>query len=370
MPVYRKKENYYCVYLDGKKRIWEPFGKGPSARKKAETRDLEIKYLKARGKKKVRRENESITFTELAQLYINSRFDLADTTLNDIGRIMAKYFLPRIGETPISLITIEDALEIESDMLEKGLTARTINKNFQYAKHIFKWAVWSLDGQLADNPWSQRISRRQKKHHIEIFTIREYINILNAADKHLKWALELEYYTGMRPGRTELFAARWDHIDWKQNRIKIYGRKTDEWRWQYLTPDFMERLRRRYESRECEHIVSFRGKQIKSNLSRSWKAAKQTAEISRTFRLYDIRHFYITYALAMGADIAELAERVGNSPETIIKHYLHLARELQKKEAHQIPDLFAEIDRIEAEKNGECRKKCRKGRPALRLVKG
>ncbi len=49
MPVYTKKDGrIFCVYYDGGRRVWEPFGRGKIARRKAELRDLEIKLTKKR----------------------------------------------------------------------------------------------------------------------------------------------------------------------------------------------------------------------------------------------------------------------------------------------------------------------------------
>lgn len=50
MPVYTKKDGcIYCVYYEGKKRIWESFGRGKEALKAAGLRDLEIKAKKIKG---------------------------------------------------------------------------------------------------------------------------------------------------------------------------------------------------------------------------------------------------------------------------------------------------------------------------------
>ena len=56
--------------------------------------------------------------------------------------------------------------------------------------------------------------------------------------------------------------------------------------------------------------------------------------------MYDIRHFYISYALANGADIMDLAERVGHvNGEMIMRVYAHLAKDLQKKKAFKLPSI-------------------------------
>lgn len=373
MPVYTKGKYYYCVYYDGSHRVWEPCGKGEAGKKKATERDLEIKYRKTRDEntQRIQAHPHSIRFNQLLQLYVDDRADLADSTINDIIGAMTKHFSPVVGTMPVDMITPVHAKDIESKMIASGLSARTINKSFRYANRIFDWVIWSLGTKMPKgNPWSDRLPLRQKKFQIELFSINEFAKILLVAEEHLRWAMEVEYYTGMRPGPTELFAVRWDDIDWKKNRLSIYGQKTDNRRWQYLPGDFMAKLRERYENRDCEYIVSYQGRRITSNLKKSWTSAKQKAGITKRIRLYDIRHFYISYALAGGADIAELAERVGNTPETISRHYWHLAKQLRGDEAFIIPNLFDATNRVKVKIEHNSRTNSRTKGPTLRLVKG
>ncbi len=63
---------------------------------------------------------------------------------------------------------------------------------------------------------------------------------------------------------------------------------------------------------------------------------------ARRIRLYDICHFHfhITYASANGADIMELATRVGHvNADMIARVYAHLARDIRKETAHKLPKI-------------------------------
>jgi len=130
-------------------------------------------------------------------------------------------------------------------------------------------------------------------------------------------------------------------VDWKWGRIHVYGSKTDTWRWQYPSKAFMEHLQARYlsDAKEyggCPWICHYQGRRIAS-LKRAWTRAKVTAKI----RLYDIRHYYITYALASGADIMPLAEQVGHTtPRMLIEVYAHLAEDLRRRKTLAIPQLY------------------------------
>ena len=89
-------------------------------------------------------------------------------------------------------------------------------------------------------------------------------------------------------------------------------------------------------------MVSYHGERITSHqVARSWREAK--AGITKRIRLYDLRHFYITHALKAGANIMDLAPRVGHaSPEMITKVYAHLVDKLEKKEPLTIPSLYVD----------------------------
>jgi integrase len=81
------------------------------------------------------------------------------------------------------------------------------------------------------------------------------------------------------------------------------------------------------------------GQTAHQHQGRVWQGQKK-AGITRRIRLYDIRHLHISYALGTGADIMDLAERVGHvNAAMIINVYAHLAKDLQKNKPHALPSL-------------------------------
>lgn len=58
-----------------------------------------------------------------------------------------------------------------------------------------------------------------------------------------------------------------------------------------------------------------------SNLTRAWHRGRRAAGINN--RLYALRHLHASTALAAGASIVEVAERLGHSPETLMSIYAH-----------------------------------------------
>jgi len=337
--ITRKDGRVYCAYRTGKSYAWESFGRGPEAVKAAKLRDLELKAKKIKGLSS----GTGTTFHELAQAYLNARApELSEKTTEGIMYAVTEWALPQIGRKPLSIITIQDWIEIQNGMIHSGLSPTTINKYFQYISKVFTWAARNQI--IQDNPWRNRERlRNREKFKIDLFTVEEFRRILEAAPDHLAWAMEIAYYTGCRPGPSELFSLKWSDVDWGRGAIRIYAPKTDTRRIQFVPPEFLERMRIRHRKQmqnypDCPFICHFEGRPI-GKLKRSWNTAKKNAGVDRRIRMYDIRHFHITYALANGADIMELASRVGHvNADMIARVYAHLARDIRQDTAHKLPE--------------------------------
>jgi integrase len=100
------------------------------------------------------------------------------------------------------------------------------------------------------------------------------------------------------------------------------------------------------EGETSPYIVTYKDQPVKS-LKKAWQAAKRDAGVRMDIRMYDIRHFYITYALYHGANMLDLANRVGHTdPTMIIKVYSRLMEEMKKKQAFEIPKIvFPDLEK-------------------------
>lgn len=347
---------WYCAWWDPARarRVFEYFGRGAEAEKAARLRDLEIKRIRIEQPRKPLY-GCAVSFRTLAQEYINARqVEISSKTIAGIIQTAELYALPVIGDLPANRVSMADWTKIEKTMIDRKVNARTINKYFQYLSKIFDWGI---DREyIKEHPWTRRKPLRMKdKLRIELITPDEIQRILDAADDHLRWAIEVEYNTGVRPGPTELFALTWDDFDYETGALTVFSSKTGTSYTQYVSMEFLDRLKerrakvraedlrlakRRGEIRpECPHVISFRGEPVRQ-LANAWVSAKKRAGIARRIRLYDLRHFYITYALASGADLLDLAHRVGHKDANMIVNvYAHLVDEMRRKEAFNLPKI-------------------------------
>ena len=112
-----------------------------------------------------------------------------------------------------------------------------------------------------------------------------------------------------------------------------------------MLPEFVERLKEKKKEIEkeypdCPWVCHYRGKQVKS-WKRGFATAKKKPKFTRRIRPYDLRHYHITHALANGADIYDLARRMGHkNPRMIVKIYSHLDKDVVERKAHPLPSLY------------------------------
>ncbi len=167
--------------------------------------------------------------------------------------------------------------------------------------------------------------------------------ILKAASPHLVRAIMLSYYLGLRPGSVELLTLTWDNVNWETETITVASahKGGPSRRSVPIHGDFLDQLEQWYnEDKKKGHIVHYNGKQIKK-IQTSLEGAIKRAGITRRIRPYDIRHNFITQALADGADLKALSEIVGSRPETLMRHYQHVTRELHRQTVAKIPALIS-----------------------------
>ena len=149
--------------------------------------------------------------------------------------------------------------------------------------------------------------------------------------------MDVEFNTGCRPGVTELFKLKFSDVDWNGGKILIRGTKTGS-RVVDLKPEFLLRLKAKYQEAQSEYIVDYKGFPLK-RIIRSFKTALAKAGIKKSVRLYDIRHMYGTLMVKNGGDIFAVRRLMGHSTITTTERYLHHAEQLKKDAVDRLPDL-------------------------------
>ena len=170
-------------------------------------------------------------------------------------------------------------------------------------------------------------------------TAQETAAILAHAPEHLRRAILISYFVGLRPGAVELLTLKFEDISWTRRTIMVRSaHKGGPVRRDVpLHTEFVKTLRQWEASDDkSPYIVTWGGLPIKS-IKTAWKTTLKNAGITRRLRPYDLRHQFITAALEGGADLKALSEVVGSRPETLMRNYQHVSRALRRVAVETIP---------------------------------
>lgn len=273
------------------------------------------------------------------------------------------HLAPTLGRRKLRDLKPVDFTRLYSTMTENGAAPRTVQHVHGTARAALKFAV--AQGLLqrnvteaADVPVRRRVRRP-----LPTADGLAAVLTLAAADDPL-WAtwFRVAFYTGARPA--EVCALRWVDVDldraeltfaqaigrrllddgrqgWKVKGTKTHSAASDGERTVAVDLGTVAALRRWRTATAARYLAA--GAQLAGEAfvfpsdpwghralvpatpTRRWRRYATAAGIDAEVRLYDAaRHHHISWALAMGFPVAEVAERVGNSPETIYRTYAHL----------------------------------------------
>lgn len=249
---------------------------------------------------------------------------------------------PFFGGKPASSLTDADIRRYIKKRRKDGVKNSTIRRELTDLQAALNWAAGIRPPMIPFNPVRGAQKPKADDAVIDPPTLEESRAILEAAPDHLKRFIRLSWFLGVRPGKIELLSLRWENVRWETQSVRVIsadkgGPVTR------IVPimheSFCAELESWYnEDKKRGPIIHYRGGPVKSIKKAWWKALKD-AGITRRLRPYDLRHRFITSALEQGADIKALAEIVGSSPATLIRHYQHVTRAVHRRTVSLIPDL-------------------------------
>ena len=89
-----------------------------------------------------------------------------------------------------------------------------------------------------------------------------------------------------------------------------------------------------------DYIVTYNGKRIAS-LKKSWKNAKEKANITRRLRMYDLRHSFATKLLDNEADLKHVSLLLGHkSVQQTVDTYQHKSKKLSSAAVKKLPSVL------------------------------
>lgn len=274
------------------------------------------------------------------------------------------HLLPALGRRKLDAIEPADLNRLYTRMTVAGSSPRTVQHVHNTLRAVCNWAL--RQGLLARNPADAAVVpvRRRVPRTLPDLAQLEAVLQLAADDADGFWStwLRVAFFTGARPA--EVCALRWEHIDFDRNRITFAGAigrallpdgrigwrekgtKTQTERHsgqRTVAIDLATAAALRRWRLELAAILLELGELLAADRyvfpadveasrpitpatpSRRWRRYARAVGVDERVRLYDAsRHHHISWCLTMGFPVAEVAERVGNSPETIWRTYAHL----------------------------------------------
>jgi len=345
MSVHKTKDGrWYCRFWQDARYHKRYFGRCKDAKKKAESYDLEIKSLKKKGLQvspKVESKEEGIHFDRLAQRYLDDRRNSgwSENSVSNFKYAMNRHVIRFIGSRACAEMDMSDLVDLKASIgrsSRKALSPHSINRYINMTKAIFSWGF--KNDLIPFDPWAKYKKPREKPEPPELLTMDELERVMDCAEPHCKWVIDVAFNTGCRPGRTELFKLKFgDVVDWEKGKLLIRSTKTRP-RVVDLRPDFLERLKAKRDEARSEYIVDYNGNPL-TRIKRSFKMALKRAGIEKKVRPYDLRHMYGTYMAKGGGDIFAIQKLMGHSSIVTTQRYLHHAEELKRGAVNCLPRL-------------------------------
>ncbi len=284
---------------------------------------------------------------------------LRPKTYSDYEAMLRLYIRPAVGAKPLGAITQFQIQSVYAQMLERGLSPRTIEYTNAVLQSAFRQAVrWKM---LADDPCAGVNVPPLKRREMEALSVDECKRFLAVAKESEWFALfALALTTGMRP--SEYLALKWSDIDWQRGTASVcrtIQNSGSSWRFddtkrkrsrrvvklQGFVLEALENLRNAHlpaieGEPKAEHDLMFRsgtGLPLRQRtVKREFRRLLEAAGI-RPIRLYDLRHTAATLAVAAGVSVKVISDQLGHASISFtLERYSHVLPSIQDEAAARV----------------------------------
>lgn len=374
-----KKKYLVRVYAPGpKRRSVSKVIYGP--RDAAEAYELELKQRRSQGQPLTESRLTVAEFFDQWKGAIRER--VRERTLNWYAGQFDNHIRPHLGHLKLVQLT---PLEIETfyaDKLKSGLSGRSVESFHSVLSSMYADAVrWQA---VKQSPL--RYVRMPKRRKVEMlsFTPEEAQRFIKATYSSpyglpLRFALK----TGLRP--EEYLGLKWADIDFeyrdregrRMGRVHVRqtvvpGKPGGGWWWsepksqngyrEVLLPVSLLQELKEHRAAQLSHRMSLgehyqnhdlvfatpRGTPVdaRSLSFRMFKSVLKEAGLSTSFRLYDLRHSWVTLSILAGADLKTVSRQAGHASVAFtLQVYGHVLPQMRETAADKLEALLVEANR-------------------------
>jgi integrase len=282
-----------------------------------------------------------------------------ETTYASYERCVRKHIKPRIGGFPLGELSATHVQGFFAELHKDEVSGGNAKKVGEVLSSALEQAV--RDGLIPVSPASSVTKPKAERKEIQPFTSEEVKRILAAAASHRLHALfALAAGTGAREG--ELLALNWSDVDFKEGTLSIRkslaqvkgGGRIKETKSKrgvrvVSLPTFcIDALRAHRERMEVAGLLAAPvfctrtgGYLSKSSFVRQdHKPLLARAQV-RYRKFHTFRHTHVSELLAAGESVVEVARRIGDSPEVVLKTYAHYLPSSSNHLASKIDRLYS-----------------------------
>jgi integrase len=288
---------------------------------------------------------------------------LRPKSYTDYEALLRLHIRPDFGVRPLGAITQFEIQRVYAQMLERGLSPRTIEYTNGVLQSAFRQAVrWKM---LMEDPCVGVDLPHMKPREMAALSLEECRRFLAVA-RASRWfgLFALAMTTGMRP--SEYLALKWSDVDWQRGAasvcrtIQIAGAS---WRFddtkrkrsrrvvklQGFVLEALENMQKARLSAEngepqVEHDLIFRseaGAPLRQRtVKREFRKLLKAGGI-RSIRLYDLRHTAATLAIAAGVSVKVISDQLGHASISFtLERYSHVLPSIQDEAAAKVERLL------------------------------
>jgi site-specific recombinase XerD len=228
-----------------------------------------------------------------------------------------------LGDRPLRQVVAGD---VQRHVAKRLTTMRpaSVNRELAFLKRVYNVAI--ADGLLETNPVRQVKLLTENNARVRYLTDSEEVR-LRAETGETRWSVvALALNTGLRRG--ELFALRWDNVDFTTNVLTIPRTKAGRMRHVPMNAAvraILGALERR--GRSPYVLPSATGQtalDAQNLINRVFTPALQRAGIT-DFRWHDLRHTFASRLVMSGVDLRTVQELLGHADVRVTLRYAHLS---------------------------------------------
>lgn len=309
-------------------------GEGPTTLK--EKRGLEKERRLKEQEEKARRKKESLTFGEY---FLNTYYPIAqiskkrETYVKDLEHFH-KWINSVIGQKPFKEIKPFTIEKLKKNMLDAGLSPRSIQYNFATIRQV--WNMARRDGIVNEDTPTKAVKIPKVDNKRLRFLTHEEADVL-LKDLQVRDTITynmalLSLHCGLRAG--EIFNLKWGNVDLDRGQLTIMDAKGNKCRVAFLTKATKEMLSKllRKDGKEPRELV-FTNKQgekfteipdVFESVVRAVGLNEGIDDPRHRVVFHTLRHTYASWLVESGTDLYTVKELLGHGTITMTERYSHL----------------------------------------------